>query len=114
MPGRAQPDSSTLAGMSAQQEIEATKNVVLAQKIMKNLKNPIWNVPDVIHLEPSIEVCLGRCPGKCKGRKTSVILHSQKLPSMLSRRHALIKYDAEVKQWTINDLKVLLLNNEIF
>lgn len=87
------------------QELEATR-VALAQKVMKNLKNPIWNVPNVIHLEPSSEVYLGRLPGKNKEGKKTVLLHSQKLPSMLSRRHAMIKYDDEIKQWTITDLKV--------
>lgn len=87
------------------QELEAT-TVALAQKAMKNLKNPIWNVPNIIHLEPSSEIYLGRCPGKNKEGKKTVMLHSQKLPSMVSRRHAMIKYDKGVKQWTITDLKV--------
>lgn len=78
----------------------------VAQKAMKDLKNPTWNVPNEIHLVTNSEVVLGRCPGKSKGSKKALILHSPKLPSMLSRRHALIKYDANVKQWTITDLKV--------
>ena len=93
-------------GMSSQ-ELEAT-SVAIAQKIMKNLKNPTWNVPNVIHLEPNSEVYLGRCPGiKDKAGKKTVILHSPKLPSMLSRRHTLVKYNTEEKQWTVTDLKVL-------
>lgn len=85
--------------------LEAT-TVALAQRAMKNLKNPIWNVPNVIPLEASSELYLGRYPGKNKEGKKTVILHSQKLPSMLSRRHAMIKYDEGMKQWTITDLKV--------
>ena len=86
--------------------LEATTVALAQQKAMKNLKNPIWNVPNVIPLEASSELYLGRFPGKNKEGKKTVILHSQKLPSMLSRRHAMIKYDEGMNQWTITDLKV--------
>lgn len=88
------------------QESEAATLALLAQKAMKNVKNPVWNVPNVIHLEPSSELYLGRYPGKSKEGQKTIMLHSQKLPSMLSRKHATMKYDEGVKQWTITDLKV--------
>lgn len=82
------------------------KRVAIAQKVTTTLKNPTWNVPNEIPLAPCAELVLGRCPGKSKGNNKAVILHSPKLPSMLSRRHALIKYDTKLKQWTVTDLKV--------
>ena len=86
------------------QEIQAVeaKRAAVTQK----LKKPTWNVPDEIPLVPSSELVVGRCPGKSIPDSKAIILHSSKLPSMLSRRHARIKYDTSLKQWTITDLKV--------
>lgn len=92
--------------MSSQSEVVAAASVAIAEKATKDLKNPTWNVPNEIRLVPGTELVVGRCPGKNKAGSKSLILHSPKLPSMLSRKHALIKYDTKVKQWTITDLKV--------
>ena len=93
--------------MSAQevQGVEAKRAAVI-QKLMTKSKKPTWNVPDEISLVPNGELIVGRCPGKSMADSKAIILHSAKLPSMLSRRHALIKYDTSLKQWTITDLKV--------
>ena len=93
--------------MSSQPGKLEASSAALAKKVIKDLKNPSWNVPNTITLVHSSELLLGRCPGKNKGgNKATLVLHSQKLPSMLSRRHALMKYDTQLKQWTVTDLKV--------
>ena len=89
------------------QGVEAKRAAVI-QKLMTKSQKPIWNVPDEISLVPNGELVVGRCPGRGVADSKAIILHSDKLPSMLSRRHALIKYDTSLKQWTITDLKVKL------
>ena len=76
---------------------------VLAQRNLKNslkrLKKPNFNIPDKVPLLPSREFTVGRCTA-------DVIMHSPKLPSMLSRKHAAIKYNPKNKQWLVEDLEV--------
>lgn len=87
------------------------KEAAIAQKVMKELRNPTWNVPDEIQLVARNQLVVGRHPGKSKGDGVkTLVLHSPKLPSMLSRRHALIKYDTRSKCWTVTDLKVIYTN----
>lgn len=107
--GEACPSVHKGLRMSTQdiQRLEAKRTAVI-QKLMTKSKKPTWNVPDEISLVPDGELVVGRCPGKSMADSKAIILHSAKLPSMLSRRHAQIKYDMNLKQWTITDLKVKL------
>lgn len=77
----------------------------VAQRLLPQLTKPKWNVPDEIQLSSSKELIVGRCPNEGP-EITGVILHSSKLPSMLSRKHASVKYDKKMKQWMIRDLRV--------
>lgn len=65
-------------------------------------KTQTWNVPDSILLDPTQSLTIGRTPS------TDVMLHSPKMPSMLSRKHAAITFDSDKQQWSIEDLQVLL------
>ena len=59
-----------------------------------------WNVPDCVFLDPSQSLAVGR------SALADVLMHSQKHPYMLSRRHAIFRFDSSSQQWTIEDLKV--------
>ena len=64
-----------------------------------------WNTPLQISLEPSQSTVIGRLPAssyKCH----RVILHSEKLPYMLSREHAELTYNNQDKKWMLKDLEV--------
>lgn len=75
----------------------------LARKVIRELKNPMWNVPDQIRLNPTHQTTIGRCPSSSAYR---VMMHSPKLPSMLSRKHASIQYNPITRQWEVEDLEV--------
>lgn len=59
------------------------------------------SVPDQIQLLLCAELIIGRCPGV--GGAT---LHSPGLPSMVSRKHASIKFVEVTSQWVVKDLNV--------
>lgn len=75
----------------------------LARKVIRELKNPMWNVPDQIQLNPAHQTTIGRCPSSSVYH---VMMHSPKLPSMLSRKHASIQYNPITRQWVVEDLEV--------
>ena len=76
---------------------------VLARKVIRELKNPMWNVPGKIWLNPAHKTTIGRCPSNSAHH---VMMHSPKLPSMLSRKHASIQYNPATRQWLLEDLEV--------
>ena len=59
-----------------------------------------WSVPDVVVLDPSKEMTVGR------GNVASVMMNSRTLPGMLSRKHASLLYDSVNKRWCLKDLEV--------
>lgn len=73
---------------------------VVAKKALKQLKRHNWNIPDRVPLTPGREVVVGRCSD------ASVVMHSPKLPAMLSRRHAALRYSPDNEHWLVEDLKV--------
>ena len=80
----------------------------LAKKMRKEIKKPEWNVPESIYLSLSRETTVGRCASESTGT-ASVVLNSPKLPAMLSRKHASLKYDPKTKGWMVEDLEVYML-----
>lgn len=70
------------------------------------MKSCKWNTPQQISLDPSQSTVVGRLP-EATYESRRVVLHSEKLPFMLSREHALLTYNHHEKKWTLTDLKVL-------
>ncbi len=78
---------------------------MVANSLLKKMKKTTWNIPDQIQLFASgREMVLGRC------HPASVIMHSPRLPAMISRKHAVLTYNSDQKQWTVEDLKVICLH----
>ena len=75
----------------------------IARKLHRELKNPLWSVPEKIRLNPARETIVGRCASNSTHQ---VMLHSPKLPAMLSRKHACIQYNPKNKKWLVEDLEV--------
>lgn len=75
----------------------------IARKLRRELKNPMWSVPDKIRLNPARETIVGRC---ASNGTHHVVLHSPKLPAMLSRKHACIHFNPQNKKWLVEDLEV--------
>ena len=69
-------------------------------------KSRKWNAPLQIPLSPGHKTVVGRVPAASCEEEYCVILHSEKLPHMLSRQHAAIFFDKDQKKWIIEDLKV--------
>ncbi len=66
------------------------------------------NTPLQIPLDPAQKTIVGRLPASSGKDKHCVVLHSEKLPYMLSRQHASLTFDKEQNKWVIQDLKVSL------
>ena len=89
--------------MTTRGQVQPTPAPLKAGSVRKvEAKALTWNVPDSISLDPTQLLTIGRTPS------TDVMLHSPKLPSMLSRKHAAITFDPDKQQWSIEDLEVLL------
>ena len=66
-----------------------------------------WNVPLNIPLNSGRKTVVGRLPVASEvDHSECVVLHSQKLPYMLSRHHASLTYHQEQKRWMLTDLNV--------
>ena len=63
-------------------------------------KEPYWNVPDHVFLDPSKPLIVGRTA------LADVMMHSPKHPCMLSRRHATLTFDPTSQHWSMEDLEV--------
>ena len=74
---------------------------VVKKKLRQEIKKPEGSVPESIRLSLSGETVVGRCTGTA-----TVVLSSPKLPAMLSRKHASLKYDPTMKEWMVEDLEV--------
>ena len=66
-------------------------------------KDLSWNVPDNISLEAMRPLTVGRSTA------ADIVMQSSKVPSMLSRNHAVLDFNSVTQQWTVEDLKVLPL-----
>lgn len=64
--------------------------------------------PITISLNKARKTVIGRAVEVTGGDKHGVNLRSQRLPSMLSRRHASLTYHQAEEQWTIKDMKVAI------
>lgn len=64
-----------------------------------------WNVPNEVVLDESYRTVVGRCCENTAKGDAYVLLHSSKLPYMISREHSALKFDWEKKKWTVEDMK---------
>lgn len=80
------------------------------RKLVENEFNKavVWNVPDYICLDPTQSLTIGRA------FVADIVMHSPRHPAMLSRKHAMLRFDSSSQQWTIEDLKVSLLYHPSF
>ena len=63
------------------------------------------STPLEITLDPALPTVVGRRP-TVSPQHRRVVLHSQNLPQMLSKEHAIFAFDGLQKKWTVTDLKV--------
>ena len=78
---------------------------VPTKKLRQVIKKPEGNVPESIQLSLNRETTVGRC---ASAGTATVVLNSPKLPAMLSRRHASLKYNPKMKEWMVEDLEVYM------
>ncbi len=72
----------------------------IAKKLLKGMKKVTWSIPDRILLQTNEEMSVGRC------HPASIMMHSPRLPSMISRKHATVTYISDSQQWAVKDLQV--------
>ena len=79
----------------------------ISSSLQPSMTSYKWNTPLQIPLDPAQKTVVGRLPAaSSKGDKHCVILHSEKLPYMLSRQHASLTFDKKQNEWLVKDLKV--------
>ena len=66
-----------------------------------------WNTPLKVPLDPNYKTIVGRvAPASSTDKTRYVCLNSEKLPFMLSTRHASLVFGSAQKKWLIEDLGV--------
>lgn len=74
-----------------------------------------WSTPFMVPLDSAYRTVIGRfSPASSTSKVRYIFLNSEKLPYMLSVKHASLAYDKNQKKWLIEDLKVHYWSTSVY